>query len=74
MLIQDKLENLKVRAKGKDNQGFYFWEDIHHPCPPNKEKSEYPDASPNCFFIVCMLLVLLSLFFKIFLLNTNLLT
>ena len=27
--------------------------DIHHPCPPNKDKSEYADASPNCFFEVC---------------------
>ena len=62
MVIEDQPENIKVRSKGKDDQAFYFLEDIHHPCPPNKEKSEYLDASPNCFFTVCMLLFFSCLF------------
>ena len=54
---------MKIHAKGKYEDGCYFFEDIHHPCLPNKDKSEYPDASPNCFFVVCML-PLFSLFIK----------
>ena len=39
--------------RGRDDDGYYYWDDIHHLCPPNKDKSEYADASPNCFFEVC---------------------
>ena len=57
MAIEEEPENIMIRAKGKDGDGFFFWEDIHHPCLPNKDKSNYPDASPNCFFIACMFLL-----------------
>ena len=62
---KEEEENMNIRAKGKDEDGYYFFEDIHHPCPPNKDKSEYPDASPNCFFAVSML-PFFSLFIKCF--------
>ena len=62
---KEEEENMNIRAKGKDEDGYYFFEDIHHPCPPNKDKSEYPDASLNCFFAVCMLP------FFLFLLNVS---
>ena len=39
--------------RGRDADGYHYWDDIHHPCPPNKDKSEYADASLNCFFEVC---------------------
>ena len=39
--------------RGRNADGYHYWDDIHHPCPPNKDKSEYADASPNCFFEVC---------------------
>ena len=39
--------------RGRDADGYHYGDDIHHPCPPNKDKSEYADASPNCFFEVC---------------------
>ena len=42
-----------MRNRGRDADGYHYWDDIHHPCPPNKDKSEYADASLNCFFEVC---------------------
>ena len=44
---------VQMRNRGCDDDGYYYWDDIHHPSPPNKDKSEYADASPNCFFEVC---------------------
>ena len=44
VIEEEEEENLKICARGKDKDGYYFFEDIHHPCPPNKDKSEYPDA------------------------------
>ena len=65
VIEEEEEENMKFRAKGKDEDGYYFFEDIHHLCPPNKDRSQYPDTSPNCFFVVCML-PLFSLFIKCF--------
>ena len=65
VIKKEEEENMNIHAKGKDEDGYYFFEDIHHPCPPNKDKSKYPDASPNCFFAVCML-PFFSLFIKCF--------
>ena len=62
-------EVVKIRNKGCDADGYYFWEDIHHPCPPNKDKSEYADASPNCIFEVCI--PRLFLMFRNFFMNTK---
>ena len=64
MIEKEEEENMNICAKGKDEDGFFF-EDIHHPCPPNKDKSEYLETSPNCFFAVCML-PFFSLFIKCF--------
>ena len=47
---KEEEENMNIRAKGKDEDGYYFFEDIHHLCLPNKDKSKYPNASLNCFF------------------------
>ena len=44
---------VQMRNRGRDADSYHYWDDIHHPCPPNKDKSEYADASPNCFFEVC---------------------
>ena len=65
MPMEEESENIRVQAKGKDEDGFFFWEDIHHPFLPNKDKSEYLDASPNCLFVICML-HLFSVFKKFF--------
>ena len=40
--------------RGRDADGYNYWDDIHHPCLPNKDKSEYADTSPNCIYEVCM--------------------
>ena len=60
----EQQEIVKIRNKGWYADGYYFWEDIHHPCPPNKDKSEYADTSPNYIFEVCM--PRLFLMFRIF--------
>ena len=44
---------VQMRNRGCNDDSYYYWDDIHHPCLPNKDKSEYADASPNCFFEVC---------------------
>ena len=44
---------VQMQNRGHDADGYHYWDDIHHPCLPNKDKSEYADASPNCFFEVC---------------------
>ena len=44
---------VQIWNRGRDADGYHYWDDIHHPCPPNKDKSEHADASPNCFYEVC---------------------
>ena len=44
---------VQMQNRGRNADGYHYWDDIHHPCPPNKDKSEYADVSPNCFFEVC---------------------
>ena len=39
----EQQEIVKIRNKGCDADANYFWEDIHHPCPPNKDRSEYAE-------------------------------
>ena len=46
---------VKMQNRGRDADGYNYWDDIHHPCPPNKDKSEYADTSPNCIYEVCMI-------------------
>ena len=50
---KEQQEVVKIQNKGCNADGYYFWEDIHHPCPPNKDKSEYADTSLNCIYKVC---------------------
>ena len=51
---KEQQEVVQIWNKGRNADGYYFWDDIHHPCLPNKDKSEYADTSPNCFYEVCM--------------------
>ena len=51
---KEQQEVVQIRNKGCNADGYYFWDDIHHPCPPNKDKSEYADISLNCIYEVCM--------------------
>ena len=44
---------VQMGNRGRDDGSYYYWDDIHRPCLPKKDKSEYADASPNCFFEVC---------------------
>ena len=55
-MMQEEKEQevvVQMRNRGRNADGYHYWDDIHHSCPPNKDKSEYADASPNCFFEVC---------------------
>ena len=65
----EQQEIVKIRNKGCDADGYYFSENIHHPCPPNKDKSEYADASLNWVFEVCI--PHLFLMFRNFFQNTK---
>ena len=58
---KEQQEVVKIQNKGRNADGY--------PCPPNKDKSEYADASPNCIYKVCM--PRLFLIIRIFFMNTK---
>ena len=44
-----------ISESGKDSEGFAYWIDNWHPKPGQGETvNNIPDATPNCYFKVCI--------------------